>query len=74
MSLEQPTTDNLAFMLNEIGDKLKVANRGLLDPEDYDLSRYDDIKMMYDIVSQKGQLTASETNAFVNELGAVRKK
>jgi|SRR5699024_4240314 len=74
MSLEQPTVDNLSFMLNEIGEKLKVANRGLLDPEDYDLNRYTDIKMMYDIVTEKGQLTASEANAFISELGAARKK
>lgn len=74
MNLEKPTHDNLAFLLNEIADRLNVANRGLLDPGDYDLNRYDDIKMMYDIVVQKGQLTASEANAFLNELGAVRKK
>lgn len=74
LNLEKPTRDNLAFILNEMADKLNVANRGLLDPEDYDLNRYEDIKMMYDLIVQKGQLTASEANAFVSELGAVRKK
>lgn len=73
MNLEQPTVENLKVMLDELADRLKVANRSLLDPEDYDLEKYDDIKFMYDMVVQKGQLSASETQAFIDELRSVRK-
>ena len=74
MNLDVPSNENLTVILNELADCLKVANRGLLDPEDYDLSKYEDLKFMYDMVLQKGQLSASETQAFIDELRAVRKK
>lgn len=73
MNLEQPSEVNLKFMLDELADRLRVANRSLLDYEDYDLEKYDDIKFMYDMVVQKGQLSPSETQAFIDELRAVRK-
>ncbi|WP_430785989.1 DUF1128 domain-containing protein [Virgibacillus flavescens] len=73
MNLEQPTEENLKLLLDELGDRLKVANRSLLDHEDYDLEKYDDIKFMYDMVVQKGHLSASETQAFIDELRTVRK-
>ncbi|WP_404452577.1 DUF1128 domain-containing protein [Virgibacillus necropolis] len=73
MNLEQPSEENLKNMLDELADRLKVANRSLLDPEDYDLEKYDDIKFMYDMVVQKGHLSASETQAFIDELRSVRK-
>lgn len=73
MGLEKPTTNNLSIILNELAEALGVANREIMDPEDYDLNKYDEIKFMYDIVKQKGQLSTSETQAFVAELRAVRK-
>lgn len=73
MNLEIPSNENLSVLLNELADRLKVANRALLDPEDYDLSKYEDLKFMYDMVVQKGHLSASETQAFIDELRSVRK-
>lgn len=73
MNLNQPSEENLKILLNELADCLKVANRGLLDSDDYDLEKYDEIKFMYDMVVQKGYLSASETQAFIDELRTVRK-
>lgn len=73
MNLEYPSNENLQFMLNELADRLKVANRELLNHEDYDLDKYDEIKFMYDMVVQKGFLSPSETQAFIDELRSVRK-
>lgn len=73
MNLEIPSSENLTLILNELADRLKVANRALLDPEDYDLDKYEDLKFMYEMVLQKGQLSASETQAFIDELRLVRK-
>ncbi|ASK63518.1 hypothetical protein CFK37_15825 [Virgibacillus phasianinus] len=73
MNLEQPSNENMKVILDELAERLKVANRGLLDHEDYDLKKYDEIKFMYDMVVQKGQLSASETQAFIDELKSVRK-
>ncbi|WP_100010989.1 DUF1128 family protein [Lentibacillus sediminis] len=73
MNLEYPSEENLAFILNELADRLNVVNRSLLDPEDYDIDKYDDIKLMYDLILQKGSLSAAETQAFIEELREVRK-
>ncbi|WP_010093477.1 DUF1128 domain-containing protein [Ornithinibacillus scapharcae] len=73
MNLKNPTKENLEFMLTDLADRLSVVNRGLMDVEDYDLNKYMDIKFMYDIVVQKGSLSALETQAFIEELGKVRK-
>lgn len=72
MNLENPTKENLTYLLNELADNLSVVNRTLFDPEDYDLSKYEDIKFMYDMVIKKGNLSASETQAFIEELRKVR--
>lgn len=74
MNLETPTNENLTLILNELAERLMVANRALLDPEDYDLSKYEDLKFMYDMILQRGRLSASETQAFIDELRSVRKR
>ncbi|SFB20108.1 Uncharacterized protein YfkK, UPF0435 family [Lentibacillus halodurans] len=73
MNLENPTQENLKFMLDELTEQLSVVNPELMDAEDYDIDKYEDIKFMYDMVKQKGQLSASETQAFIAELRSVRK-
>jgi uncharacterized protein YfkK (UPF0435 family) len=73
MDLEKATKENLSYLLEDMADRLSVVNRALLDPEDYDLSKYEDIKFMYDVILQKGSLTALETQAFIEELRNVRK-
>ncbi|PAV29971.1 hypothetical protein CIL05_08825 [Virgibacillus profundi] len=73
MNLEYPSQENLEIILNELADRLDVVNRTIMDPEDYDLDKYDDLKFMYDMITQKGRLSASETQAFIEELRAVRK-
>ncbi|MBM7571791.1 DUF1128 domain-containing protein [Aquibacillus albus] len=73
MSLNEPTKENLAFIINEIADHLKVVNRSIMDPDDYDLEKYDELKSLYDLIKQKGQLSVAETQAFVEELASSRK-
>ncbi|WP_079529816.1 DUF1128 domain-containing protein [Halobacillus hunanensis] len=73
MSLQEPTQDNLNIIINDMADRLQVVNRSLMDPEDYDLNKYDEIKSLHDIVEMKGQLSVSEIQAFVQELGQYRK-
>ncbi|MFS0672405.1 DUF1128 domain-containing protein [Ornithinibacillus sp. 179-J 7C1 HS] len=72
MNLENATKENLTYILNELANHLAVVNRSLFDVEDYDISKYEDIKFMYDIVVKKGNLSASETQAFIEELRKVR--
>ncbi|MFD1067608.1 DUF1128 domain-containing protein [Oceanobacillus locisalsi] len=73
MQLDQPSVANMEYMLQELAEKLQVVNRSIMDAEDYDLEKYDELKWMYDMVISKGRLSASETQAFINELAAIRK-
>ncbi|GAA0435562.1 MAG: DUF1128 domain-containing protein [Bacillota bacterium] len=73
MSLEKPSAENLKILLDEIAEQLDVVNRTIMDPEDYDLNKYEEIKFMYDMIKQKGRLSAQETQAFIEELRSVRK-
>lgn len=74
MDLKVASQENLKILLDELADRLNVVNRGLLDAEDYDINKYDDLKLMYDIIKKKGQLSTLETQAFVEELGSIRNK
>jgi len=72
--MEQATEENMKIILDELADDLNVVNRTILDPEDYDLDKYADLKMMYDHVKSKDSLSPSETQAFITELSSMRKK
>ncbi|WP_338079265.1 DUF1128 domain-containing protein [Aquibacillus halophilus] len=71
--LNEPTQENLETMINEMASMLQVVNRSIMDPEDYDLEKYDELKSLYDLLKQKGQLSVAETQAFVQELANIRK-
>lgn len=73
MNLDNPSQENLEFILKELTKKLDVANRKIMDPDGYNLEKYDELKFMYDVVIAKETLSPSETQAFVSELRTVRK-
>lgn len=74
MDLEKRSEENLKFILEELIERLDVANRSLLDPKHYDLNKYNDLKLMYDMILKKGKLSTIETQAFIDELKLVRKQ
>lgn len=74
MDLNQATEENLEFLLHELAKFLDVANKNLFEARHYDVSKYDHLKTLYDYLSQKGSLSAAETQAFIDELRKVRKE
>lgn len=73
MDLEVANQENLQYILEQLGEKLDVANKFMLDSKDYDLNKYDDLKFLYNYVIKQGQLSPAESQAFVDELRTVRK-
>ncbi|KGX88478.1 DUF1128 domain-containing protein [Pontibacillus litoralis] len=73
MNLSEATNENLHYIIQQLAEQLQVVNRGLMDPEDYDLQHYDLLKEIYDIVQMKQQLSVSEIQTIVGELGKIRK-
>lgn len=72
MDLSTASQENLKFILNELSEKLNVANRILMDEKHYDLNKYDDLKNLYEMVLTRNQLTLAETDAFIDELRNIR--
>ncbi|SHN15803.1 Uncharacterized protein YfkK, UPF0435 family [Gracilibacillus kekensis] len=73
MNLEERTEENLAHIIHEMGRMLQVVNESIMDPKDYDINKYDELKGLYDLLKQKGKLTVAETQAFIAELKNYRK-
>ena len=73
MNLNEPTEENLKYILNELAERLDIANRILVNEKDYDINRYDELKYMYDVVVKMPQLSVNEKHAFIDELRSVRK-
>ncbi|RCW70747.1 DUF1128 domain-containing protein [Saliterribacillus persicus] len=73
MNLEEANQENLSFIINEMAERLQVVNRSIMDPDDYNLDNYDELKSLYQMIEQKGSLSVSETQAFIEELKNYRK-
>ncbi|MFD2655288.1 MULTISPECIES: DUF1128 domain-containing protein [Gracilibacillus] len=73
MNLEEKSEENLAHIIHEMGRMLQVVNDSIMDPKDYDLDNYEELKSLYDLLQQKGKLTVAETQAFIAELREYRK-
>jgi uncharacterized protein YfkK (UPF0435 family) len=71
--LQQPTMENVEFMIDAIKTKLKMATAAAMQSSSFDLARYEDIKELYDIVESKDKFSISEVEALVSELGRLRK-
>ncbi|MFC4076352.1 DUF1128 domain-containing protein [Salinithrix halophila] len=69
MNLENPSRENLDFMINGIKTHLKLVNAGLIKPEDYSLDAYDEVLDLYRMVEKKqGNLTMMELEGILEEL------
>jgi len=73
LDLTTASEENLAYLLDKIGDKLDVANRIIVDPKDYDLNQYDDLKFFYDHIKERNSFSPAEVQAYVDELKTLRK-
>ncbi|WP_208589177.1 DUF1128 domain-containing protein [Gracilibacillus suaedae] len=73
MNLEEKSEENLAHIIHEMGRMLQVVNDSIMNPKDYDLDNYEELKSLHDLLQQKGKLTVAETQAFIAELREYRK-
>lgn len=74
INLQVASQNNLKYMLEQLGEKLGVANRMLFDEQDYDITRYHDLKFLYEHIMKADSISPSETQAFIDELRTVRKE
>ncbi|GAE91663.1 hypothetical protein JCM21714_616 [Gracilibacillus boraciitolerans JCM 21714] len=73
MNLEEKSEQNLEYIIYNMGKMLQVVNDSIMNPKDYDLNNYEELKALYDLLKQKGKLTVAEIQAFIAELRQYRK-
>ncbi|WP_166245207.1 DUF1128 domain-containing protein [Paenibacillus turpanensis] len=73
MDLTQKTVENVAYMVEEIKQKLRVVSGAAIKGSHFNEDQYDDIKDLYDLVNSKDKFSISEIEAIVAELGKLRK-
>lgn len=73
MDLSQRSAENVAYMIDAIKTKLRVASGAAIKPEHFDDAKYEDLKDIYELVASKSAFSVSEIDAIVSELGRLRK-
>lgn len=73
MDLTQCSIDNIAYMIDAIKAKLRVASGAAIKAEFFDEGKYEDLKDIYELVESKDRFSVSEIDAIVSELGKLRK-
>lgn len=73
MDLTRQSEEHIAFMIDKIKSKLRVASGAAIKPEHFDKDKYEDLKDIYDLVESKDRFSVSEIDAIVSELGKLRK-
>ncbi|WP_018922584.1 DUF1128 domain-containing protein [Salsuginibacillus kocurii] len=72
MDLETKSEENLAYMLDGIRDKLQLVNAQALNPEGFELSRYEEVKDLYELIISKDNISVSEMEAIVAEIASLK--
>lgn len=72
MDLSKPTPENVTFMIEEIKEKLRMVNVDAMKAENFNTSKYEDLRFIYDMVMKRDTITPNEMQAIVAELGSLR--
>lgn len=64
---------NKEQMVNEIIQKLKLVNVGVIKPESIDDNKIDELREILDMVSKRDSFSPSEMSALTDALGQLRK-
>ncbi|ULG71531.1 DUF1128 family protein [Macrococcus brunensis] len=64
---------NKEAMLEDIMSKLKLINKGVINAEDIDDSKEEDLKELHTMVMKRDNVSPSEIAAITDALGQLRK-
>lgn len=74
MNLDEANDDNLAFIIHDLGKRLNIVNRSLLDPDDFRLDDYEEVRDIYEMVVKRSNLSSMDIEGILSELGELRKR
>lgn len=72
MDLNEKSQANVEYMIEQIKTKLRMATGAAMQASAFSVNQYDDIYDLYDMVMNKQNLSISEVEAVVSELGQLR--
>ena len=72
MDLTQQTPENVAYMIDQIKEKLRMVNVDALKAENFNTSKYEDLQYIHNMVMKRETITPNEMQAIVAELGSLR--
>ncbi|WP_239618478.1 DUF1128 domain-containing protein [Cohnella mopanensis] len=72
MDLNQPSQQNVEYMIEAIKTKLRMATGAAMQASSFTAEKYEDLKDIYDMVNSKDRFSISEVEALVSELGKLR--
>lgn len=73
MNLNEPSQENLEYLVSAITEKLDVVNTAAMESKHFDVAKYEDIKDIYHLIENKNNISVSEKEAIVSELSKLRK-
>ncbi|WP_379131366.1 DUF1128 domain-containing protein [Paenibacillus sp. sgz500958] len=74
MDLSQPSQENVEYMIEGIKNKLKMASAAAMQASAFSVDQYEDILDIYEVTMNGGNLSISQVEAIVSELGHLRRK
>ena len=74
MDLSQPSQENVEYMIEGIKNKLKMASAAAMQASAFSVAQYEDIYDIYEVTMNGGNLSISQVEAIVSELGRLRQK
>ena len=73
MDLTVQSTENIAYMVEAIKEKLRMVNAGAVRPENFNTDMYEELLDIYNHVMKRETLSVSEMQAITEELGTLIK-
>ncbi|WP_041088090.1 DUF1128 domain-containing protein [Jeotgalibacillus soli] len=73
MDLTVKSTENTAYMIERIKDKLRIVNAGAIKAAHFDDEMYEELHDLYTMVMKRENFSPSEMQAIAEELGKLRR-
>ncbi|WP_054948894.1 DUF1128 domain-containing protein [Numidum massiliense] len=72
MNLQEATSENMAFMITDLKKRLKTVNDSLINPDDFRLEDYAELRDIYELVAKRESLSMMEIEGILTELRELR--
>ncbi|GGG32153.1 UPF0435 protein [Lysinibacillus alkalisoli] len=72
MDLSTPSKENVAYMIEQLKEKLRMVNVDAMNADSFTENNYEDLYDLYTMVMKRTNFSPNEMQAIVAELGSLR--